>query len=350
MGGDSAAPEPRPDRQILPLYFQAEARIVELVESQQISKCTAVAYLYSQLFELHGNASGTPNRLALLLFTHGPSVTSQGAAVNAEIDALFGRLPQRPRPLPDFASNDRRFQEQKSQLLRHRPETHPRPLWLSTHGTHTDAGPHQGWKEGYMQRDYDRTGRHDHTLFNAFISDHFEGQAFMKTPGATALFERQIRRREEALELRHISKLLFQWFSNPGSSLYMKEDIKIALADPQAVNSALKSHFTIIEKLQKDGYQAAVLSRPIDEKSDVFENASPAQQKLFHQKSGIERFLMSQTDIRANRIGRELSHHLRDKDFESSQQLNTWLHENLCDETLALKHGLVQKAGPFYQE
>lgn len=328
-------------------YFRWEEKVNKLVESKQISKCTGLAFLFSRLAEVRNTPADKNYRYALLLFTHGPTVTSHGNSINQQLEQTFRSLPGTPRELPNYASNNRRFQEQLAELLKHRNETNVRPVWLWTHGTHSSDGPHQGWREGYVQRDFDRTGRHDHVFFHALITDHFERQTLLKSPGASAALELHTRAREESLELKDIASLLYQWSLTPKDSLYLDEDVRAVLENLSAIDSSLEKHRNVLKQLRSLNIKEHILRTHVGPKSGEYKEANDETKLLYDQKAKQERFLMAHTDIRSNRLGRALSRYLKKNSDVSPDQLNKWLHERMCDTDLALQKGLIKNTGPY---
>jgi len=59
------------------------------------------------------------------------------------------------------------------------------------------------------------------------------------------------------------------------------------------------------------------------------------------------KLIASETDLKANRLGRQFARLLIKKSFKNGTEVNNWIFKNLCDEKYLLENQKIKKSGPI---
>lgn len=319
------------------------------------SRCSSFAFLMGQAFEKNPHDSEAFLSDAILLAGDPYMALPSLQKVQMDIDSLplFANLKPKLKISKTFAVDD--FLKKKSQLL-----GNPSPPLdynhLNWHGVIDDSNRSQGKNFGYIESDYDQTGRHDHLLTQAYIYRYIKELASNTAEVVSPVILQKLKSFELHSERQEISNYLGlqsrliqqapqrrQAFLNSYPASKRKD-----------LEQKLERHAIIMKNLLQTGVIEKISKHERLKDSPNFslfrfraDRVQTSQLKLIKEKNAIENDFSSQTDLNINHNGRTLYRQLMAGNFKHPYEVEKWIFDHVCDESKLKQDKVITVSGPL---
>lgn len=211
-----------------------------------------------------------------------------------------------------------------------------------------DLSGGQALDHGYLQEDFDVSGRHDHFLSNAYLMSMVESQAWpVEWPMGIGVLLR-LRGLELERERRDALKHMLPFAAlvdGPPEQLQT-----LASIYPAAIQGNFLKHLTQFRRQAQILYDLGLVDKQIVlavADARVLSSLPMDQQKSLKALMALERHLVSYTDLRVNHLGRSFYRLLKAGTLANGVDVERWVFSRVCDESHVKKHRLLKAYGPL---